>query len=442
MNDLSQNKVSDVVTPLNIYEQEWEVEAIINERKINVHGEKHFKKVEYLVKWVGYEEPTWEPIENLENCRELLEEYLKKKKNNAIKNRKVLINDIRTGEILNEELNNIHNNDNNKLENNIETNNNNNKNNNNPQPNGENNNFSDNNKEQIIPTNKKNKKNKKKEKEKDNKSSIKKNKRGRKRKLTEKIINDEPEEKTEKNNNLNNNNDNILDNMNINMNLNTNNNIENINNSNPSNNSFMKASTMLTNSFESEKNNNSNFSNNFQNLNSALPGLDFPELYKESEENDYNFDSLSNIVQYDSLSCISNYEIHNNNIIKNLVEKNDINLEIKGIKNNNDDNNDTFLNKKRYLNRNDLLNDETYDNWINILSINNARIPLNNKEKIMLNITYQFKNSESTYTDNVESINKNIPPLYLARYYEHVLKHKHRGEKICKKVIFSGKIKK
>ena len=227
--------------------------------------------------------------------------------------------------------------------------------------------------------------------------------------------------------------------MDLNMNINTNNNIDNINNSNPTNNSFMKASTVYSNSFENDKNNNSNLSNNFPNLNSDLQCLDFSELYKDNEENDYNFDSLSNIVSYDSLSCVSNYENHNNNLIKNLMEKNDINLEIKGIKNNN---NDELLNKKRTLNRNDLLNDETYENWINILSINDVRIPLSNKEKIVLNITYQIKNSESIYTDNMESNNKLIPPLYLARYYEHVLKHKHRGDKMFKKVIFSEKVKK
>ena len=110
MTDFSQIKESEAINQTNTQEQEWEVESIINERKISLNGDKNIKKIEYLVKWVGYDAPTWEPIENLENCRELLEEYLKKKKKNAIKNRKVLINDIRTGEILNEELNNHNNN--------------------------------------------------------------------------------------------------------------------------------------------------------------------------------------------------------------------------------------------------------------------------------------------------------------------------------------------
>lgn len=30
----------------------------------------------YKVKWVGYTEMTWEPIENLDNCEELLQEFL------------------------------------------------------------------------------------------------------------------------------------------------------------------------------------------------------------------------------------------------------------------------------------------------------------------------------------------------------------------------------
>ena len=31
--------------------------------------------LEFLVKWRGYDDATWEPELNLENCRDLIEEY-------------------------------------------------------------------------------------------------------------------------------------------------------------------------------------------------------------------------------------------------------------------------------------------------------------------------------------------------------------------------------
>ena len=51
-------------------EEEFEVEKIINKRM--VRGEKKF-----LVRWKGYmaEKDTWESRENLENAKELVEEF-------------------------------------------------------------------------------------------------------------------------------------------------------------------------------------------------------------------------------------------------------------------------------------------------------------------------------------------------------------------------------
>lgn len=53
-------------------EQEFEVEAILNERRVR-------GKVEYLVKWRGYPEfeATWEPEENLSNSPEIMENWKK-----------------------------------------------------------------------------------------------------------------------------------------------------------------------------------------------------------------------------------------------------------------------------------------------------------------------------------------------------------------------------
>ena len=53
-------------------EEEWEVESILNQRKIQ-------GKDKYLVRWKGFmvEGDTWEGRENLENTQELVEEFKK-----------------------------------------------------------------------------------------------------------------------------------------------------------------------------------------------------------------------------------------------------------------------------------------------------------------------------------------------------------------------------
>jgi hypothetical protein len=40
--------------------------------------------VKYLVKWVGYENETWEPVENLEGCSELITAYEAKSKKKVV----------------------------------------------------------------------------------------------------------------------------------------------------------------------------------------------------------------------------------------------------------------------------------------------------------------------------------------------------------------------
>ena len=56
-------------------ESEWEVEEILASR----HNRRR-RRVEYLVHWKGYgpQERTWEPLENLENSQEALQEFLRK----------------------------------------------------------------------------------------------------------------------------------------------------------------------------------------------------------------------------------------------------------------------------------------------------------------------------------------------------------------------------
>ncbi|KAI1731935.1 chromo (CHRromatin organization MOdifier) domain-containing protein [Ditylenchus destructor] len=45
----------------------YEVEKVVGERKVG-------RKVEYLIKWKGYKEKTWEPDQNLQ-CTDLIQEY-------------------------------------------------------------------------------------------------------------------------------------------------------------------------------------------------------------------------------------------------------------------------------------------------------------------------------------------------------------------------------
>ena len=51
-------------------EEEYEVEQILDKRTLR-------KKVQYLVKWIGYplHDATWEPIENLTNAAEKVKDF-------------------------------------------------------------------------------------------------------------------------------------------------------------------------------------------------------------------------------------------------------------------------------------------------------------------------------------------------------------------------------
>lgn len=66
--------------------EEFEVEAIVNDRIKKTYDKKtktYRETKEYLIKWAGYKRRTWEPIENLDNCREMLLKYLMEKSNNS-----------------------------------------------------------------------------------------------------------------------------------------------------------------------------------------------------------------------------------------------------------------------------------------------------------------------------------------------------------------------
>jgi RNase H-like domain found in reverse transcriptase/Reverse transcriptase (RNA-dependent DNA polymerase)/Integrase zinc binding domain/Chromo (CHRromatin Organisation MOdifier) domain len=57
-------------------EEHYLVEGILDQRVVRGRGRRGSKKLQYLVKWVGYAEPDWQPAENLEDT-EALENYLR-----------------------------------------------------------------------------------------------------------------------------------------------------------------------------------------------------------------------------------------------------------------------------------------------------------------------------------------------------------------------------
>ena len=79
----------------NIPEDEYEVEDILDSRIVPIYDykKKKYKKIkEYEIKWVGYDQTTWEPESNLEHCQEILSDFKKrveKKKRNNKRAKKV-----------------------------------------------------------------------------------------------------------------------------------------------------------------------------------------------------------------------------------------------------------------------------------------------------------------------------------------------------------------
>ena len=59
-------------------------------------SKKYVTKREFLVKWVGYRNMTWEPEENLKNCKETLDKYFKRKKieSNGDKEKNIIYNQL------------------------------------------------------------------------------------------------------------------------------------------------------------------------------------------------------------------------------------------------------------------------------------------------------------------------------------------------------------
>jgi len=63
----------------NSINKEWAVEKIVRERiKLKKNKKTGIKEPikEYLVKWLDFATPSWEPESNLENCQEVLRDFL------------------------------------------------------------------------------------------------------------------------------------------------------------------------------------------------------------------------------------------------------------------------------------------------------------------------------------------------------------------------------
>ena len=52
-------------------EEEYEVQEVLDSRL-------HRGKLQYLVKWVGYDEPTWQPASDLEHASEAVQDFHRK----------------------------------------------------------------------------------------------------------------------------------------------------------------------------------------------------------------------------------------------------------------------------------------------------------------------------------------------------------------------------
>ena len=57
-------------------DEEWEVERVVKERTVK-RGRNGTKRIEYLVKWLGYPEweMTWEPASNLTHAHDAIRSF-------------------------------------------------------------------------------------------------------------------------------------------------------------------------------------------------------------------------------------------------------------------------------------------------------------------------------------------------------------------------------
>ena len=362
-------------------DKEWEVEKILKERvksRKNQNTGKMELKKEYLVKWVGFEDTSWEPEENLEHSQELLKDFLikqimkkvkgdnnflskttKKMPKNAQKASNKIAKSARKrkfGEIKNIDepstLSNSQTND-------------------------------------AFPKDKK------------KNNIIKNNEEG----LTVCEVKEEDEnlqydieildEKKNDNNNINHNND---------YNENENKNPEN------SNFSFNKNSKEFEKSPEEYNENTSNFQNEIKENDNIQNNVNIIDI-NLSEEN-INANNLNDIPKFSQTIYIDDNEEGedfkeeevNNKIVEKIIET---------------PKTEKFLGRKRFnLNSPIEIGTEHNEdkNKIKVISINGIKVPENFEEGIKLNIKYKLNNK--IYIDEFDTHSDKIPTSIIFKYYE------------------------
>lgn len=68
---LKSSKTKGRVRESRVDETVYEVESIWGVRRAS----KHYDDIEVLIKWVGYDEPTWEPLENAQDSKDLMKPF-------------------------------------------------------------------------------------------------------------------------------------------------------------------------------------------------------------------------------------------------------------------------------------------------------------------------------------------------------------------------------
>ena len=376
--------------------KEYEVEKIVKERivqKKNLRTRKIEPVLEYLVQWVGYKQRTWEPIENLENCKEALGEFLLKQNSHINNKRKIktYLKKKTTKQKIkrkknNNNLNNI------TINKNIF------------KVTGKISNINNNG---NINTNEKNNLNNKLKKYKKNKDKIKYNK----------SIDGNSPNQIEKNKTINNENEDKKD---INKNDNENENEkekekekDNINNNIGEKNAKENDNIIKTNLNIGQKENNDS--------REIINNLNFNENNNNNIiDNNYNFlneDAISFGQFINAFDC--------DDPLKNNI----LGIQDKNV----DDENGKILEKK--FNEEKCLYEDNNKSKLQVLEINSLKIPKNIKEKFIINITYKNKHDNKIYTRDFETTNKEIPRECLIKYYEHIFFEKNKGQVLTKKLI-------
>ena len=365
--------------------KEYEVERITDMRSYQKQNKitKKFEVVtEYLVKWVGYEELTWEPLSNLDNCKILLGEFFKKKekekekkikeekKNNKKEKQEKKISQKRSQTLANKTKIIEHLSNKNKTifkPNQLST----------HEIIGNTNNITQNKNNSFINKEKKDKRNMSVNKNKINKNSI-------LNKSQPKTINNNSKDHRQKSKKENNN----IENGNI-----INNNTLKINNH------VQAYGTKI-----------------------VINNMDFNDIPKN------NIKEKSNIIN-DTMS--------NEKFIKYKTSNDELDDKIKlnQIPNGIEGETDELLNKKRKR-ENEYENNDDKNNEIIVKEINSIEIPKDIRNKFMINITYVNKYDNQIYTKDFESSNKMIPREYLVKYYEYLFFEKNKGKKFYDKLAF------